>query len=186
MYLNYPVQTTCAECGTSLSGINLHRIGELYYCSADAERLSTTELRLNRLKDIELTEHKTMFDSVATDGTSKADVVVNGGFDSDTIWTKDADVTISGGVAVWTSALSGTALSQNGIVKIGVSYRIIFTVINYSSGGIRVIIGGVNGTLRSADGTYTEIMQAGVNSDFNLTSTGTGTFKVDNIETKRI
>ena len=180
------IRTTCAECGTSLSGINLHQIGELYYCSADAERLSTTELRLNRLLDIELTEHKTMFDSVATDGTSKADVVVNGGFDSATIWSKDADVTISGGLAVWTSALSGTALSQNGIVKVGVSYEVVFTMSGYSNGAVHATVGGVAGTSRSADGTYTEILQAGVSSKFNLTSTGTGTFNVDNIEAKRI
>ena len=156
LVLYHSIKTSCAECGTPLWGINLHRIGELYYCSADAERLSTTEARLNRLKEIELTEHKKMFD-----GSGAGDLISNGTFDSDTIWTKGTGWTISGGTATSDGTQSAaSALSQATPTKIeGVEYIYVFDVIGITAGNIRVQQSASHfGTSRSADGTYTETL----------------------------
>jgi len=179
--MNLSIKTSCAECGTPLWGVNLHRIGELYYCSADAERLSTTELRLNRLKAIELDNYKKMFD-----GSGKGELIINGSFATDSDWVKQSDVAITGGEAVWTNALNGTTLTQAGILIVGVIYEVVFTISNYTDGGLRAKLGGNLGTVRSALGTFTEDIQTGVNQDFVILSSGSGAdVSINNVSLRR-
>ena len=87
--------------------------------------------------------------------------VTNGSFATDTAWTKGAGWTIGAGVATATGAIS-TALSQTSAVTVlaGQSYNLIYTVTR-SAGGIIPSIGGVNGTERTASGTYRETIIAG-------------------------
>ena len=177
----HPVRTTCAECGTHLWGVNLHRIGELYYCSADFQRLSPEEEYQNQLLEIELDNYKSLFD-----GTGAPEKVINGDFATSAVWTTDADVTITGGEAVWTNALNGTKLTQTGILDIGVRYVIIFIMNSFTDGGAQAVLGGVLGTNRSAAGTYTETIQAGVNKNLIIRSTGSGAaFSINNISVRR-
>ena len=181
MNYNFPVRTTCAECGTHLWGTMLHRIDELYYCSADFQRLSPEEEYQNTLLEIELDNHKSLFD-----GTGSPQKVINGNFATDTVWIKDAGVTITGGEAVWTNASDDTKLTQTGILIIGVRYVIIFTVSSYTDGGVRLNVGSVPGITRNAVGTYTQTIQAGVNKNLIIRSTGSGAdFKIDNISARR-
>lgn len=93
-----------------------------------------------------------------------ANFVRNGGFDSDTLWTKGASVTINGGVAVIAQSVPADALTQSLAGKIVPtrSYRTEFTILNYVSGNILVRLANTglapyNGTFRTANGTYAEV-----------------------------
>ena len=92
-----------------------------------------------------------------------AELVTNGDFDTDTNWTKGTGWSIGSGVASLSGAQSAfSSLSQ----PIGTSannkyYRVIFTITAISAGGIRPWLGAYNaGTIRTAIGTYTEVIQA--------------------------
>ena len=91
--------------------------------------------------------------------------VSNGNFDIAGVWTygpawtydavnKEADVDTPPGRG---------NLSQNIGVRLGVSYLTSFTIKNYNNGTnrIAIVLGGVAGTDRTANGTYTELITAG-------------------------
>ena len=82
-----------------------------------------------------------------------ANVVVNGGFDADTNWTKGAGWTISGGKAVAT-ATTGALTTAPGPFVIGGMYRLSFTC-TVTSGSFRAYIGSNIVATISASGTYT-------------------------------
>ena len=79
-----------------------------------------------------------------------------GAFDSTTGWTTiGAGWTIAGGVADFNAAGSTNLISSSRLIS-GVTYEITFTVLNYVSGYVRCSAHTTLGTLRSANGTYTE------------------------------
>ena len=55
------ISTVCFECGTPLYGKDLHKIGDEYYCSADAERLSPEEEIKNEEQKKEVEEYTKIF-----------------------------------------------------------------------------------------------------------------------------
>lgn len=89
-------------------------------------------------------------------------LVINGGFDTDTNWTKGTGWTISGGVAVASSVSAFSSIIQNSVpFLIGRRYKIAFTVVSVTSGGVRPIFTGgtqVTGTSRTTTGTYVEYL----------------------------
>jgi hypothetical protein len=95
-------------------------------------------------------------------GTEYVDVtgtelVTNGDFATDSGWTKGTGWTISGGKANGASA--GGDVTQAISIPINKTYRVNYTISNYSSGIFRIILGAyVSGTNRSANGTYTDIL----------------------------
>ena len=114
------------------------------------------------------------------------DLVLNGGFDSDTLWNKDTGVTIAGSKAVWTNTGNNIGVTQTACTA-GVVYEVTFTVSDYSSGSVKVRY-PFSGTSRQANGTYTETGVATSTSVFLQGETvgGNPTFKVDNISLKQI
>ena len=60
--MNVKIRTTCAECGTPFQRVNLNKRDELYYCTADFQRLSPEEKLVNARKERELEIYKSMFD----------------------------------------------------------------------------------------------------------------------------
>lgn len=97
------------------------------------------------------------------------ELVVNGGFDSDTEWIKGPGWTIVAGVANADGLSNNSQISnsQNGIVE-GRVYSTEFTVFNYVSGSVNIRIkgdgNGGQGVQRSANGTYKEVITASANS----------------------
>ncbi len=74
-----------------------------------------------------------------------AELVVNGGFATDSDWTKGTGWTISGGEAVATAVASGQSISQAiAAMTAGKSYRITLTISSIS-GGIRPYAGSGGG-----------------------------------------
>lgn len=90
------------------------------------------------------------------------DVVVNGGFDTDTDWTKQEGWSISGGKAIADGTATGNRLifqTPTPPLKAGDECEITFTV-DSVNGSFTPVVGGANGTPRSAPGTYTETIVA--------------------------
>ena len=110
----------------------------------------------------------------------------NGGYDSDTAWTKGSGVTISGGTANAT-ALTGSMVTQTPATALvlGDYYLITFDVTARSAGSVTPVIGSTSGTARSAIGTYSEVLIAGAGSTLGLTGTGF-TGSVDNVTVNRL
>lgn len=112
--------------------------------------------------------------------TGGSDVVTNGGFDTDSDWTKQAGWTITGGKAVATATTG--SMFQTAVAS-GKTYQTTYTISEYSAGTIRIQIGNTNGTTRSANGTYTEILlSAGTGVLFDGLAEFTG--KIDNVIVK--
>jgi len=115
--------------------------------------------------------------------TDFANLVTNGGFGSDTIWTKGTGWTISAGVA---NAASGTAsnLDQLLTVKAGRSYRLTSTYTVSASSFTPSLTGttAVTGTAVTAGGTVSATLVANATSTglrFAKTATTVGT--IDNV-----
>lgn len=114
------------------------------------------------------------------------DVVINGGFDADTNWTKGTGVTISGGLLHYSGITNGVNTSQTAPVSIGKVYEITYTVSNYSAGSVQVRFSSSLGTIRTANGTYTEKILATSASLLVIAIGASSTFDVDNIIVKQV
>ena len=118
------------------------------------------------------------------------ELVTNGGFDSDTAWTKGTGWTISGGAAS-ANISAGTSLDQSLTTTINKTYQVTFTISNYISGGIRARFTGsanISGAVRSAVGTYTELFLAtATNNIFRMVDGGAGFVgAIDNISVREL
>ena len=106
-------------------------------------------------------------------------------FSSDTgFWTKQTGITIGGGVCAYTAAAGTTAFYRPGLAPAtpGRVFSVTFTVTGYSGGGVACNLGGgPNGTVRSANGTYTEEIAAGTNGVVQFFANGTTTLNIDDI-----
>jgi len=118
------------------------------------------------------------------------DVVVNGGFDTDTVWVKGAGWSISGG----TANIAGNTfsnLTQTVGSRQDIPVLTTFTISNYVSGTINIFVGDSSGvgTTRSADGTFTEIITTASSGGDLFFQTGGGvgfTGSIDNVSERRI
>ncbi len=83
------------------------------------------------------------------------------------------------------ATLSSNTLTQDTTEAAGEVYEVQFTLKNYSAGNVTVSIGGVSGTARSANGTFSEIITATGTGD--LTFTGAGfTGSIDNVVVRQL
>ncbi|HWA51560.1 MAG TPA: DUF2341 domain-containing protein [Patescibacteria group bacterium] len=116
-------------------------------------------------------------------------LVLNGTFDSSSSWNfNGTGWTISGGMGVATNAQTTDLTYQNVPLVAGRSYQITYTISGYTSGSVRVLAGnGGFGTMRSANGTYTEnIIAAGaLYVGFQIPVNGT-TLNIDNVSVTEV
>ena len=140
---------------------------------------------------ITATKVNSFLDTVITGGLG-SESVVNGGFSSSSNWSLGTGWTITAGTARATNITTGK-LQQNSSILLfpitaGITYQLTYTVSNHTLGSVRAVVGGVNLTTRSGDGTYTEQFTA-VSSNTNLVFEGVttpATFRLDNISLKRL
>lgn len=120
-----------------------------------------------------------------SDGTKVigSDMIVNGGFDTDTVWTKDANASITGGKLV----LSGsTGLTYQTIDLVdNASYKVTFTISDHSVGTVRAYLNGTNGTIRSSNGTYVDYITAG-SANTLVGINPSATLSIDNFSVERV
>ncbi|MBI2103898.1 LamG domain-containing protein [Candidatus Woesebacteria bacterium] len=116
------------------------------------------------------------------------DIVINGTFDTDTVWTKATEWTIAGGVASANNS-SGVDkyLTQTSPLVAGKVYEATFTVLNYSAGGVRLLIGNAAvGTIRTANGTYTQTIVSSGNTTLYVDALPGFIGDVDNVIVKQV
>ncbi len=114
------------------------------------------------------------------------ELVVNGTFDTDTAWAKNTGVTISGGIVNINTTATAHAIAQSPVVPAQKLYKVTYTVTSYTSGGIRCVVGGTAGVIRSAVGTYTEYVISAGSSTIQLASSGGFVGSVDNFSVKEL
>jgi hypothetical protein len=114
--------------------------------------------------------------------TEIPNMVSNSTFADNSWWVFEAGVAVSGGAAVYTNTANGYGFYKNnfGIIS-GKRYRISYTVLNRSTGGVRVRLGSALGTARTANGTYTDdVVATADNITFPCTEANTN-LSIDNV-----
>ncbi|MDC0637749.1 hypothetical protein OAP25_03510, partial [Flavobacteriaceae bacterium] len=106
--------------------------------------------------------------------------ITNGTFDNSVGWTLGTGWTIAGGVAT-ASASIGSTLYQDPPLVIGQTYTVTFTISNYSAGTVKIRLGLASGTLRSANGTYTEEITCSGSTEFIIQKDASGAFDIDDV-----
>ena len=117
-----------------------------------------------------------------TAGTEK---VVNGGFDTDSSWTKETSWSISGGKANVNNTTGSSRNIYQSILNSGKLYLITYTISNYVSGTLRVFANNVIGTSRTANGTYSEYIHAD-GTIIYLNASNNSQLSVDNVSVKEV
>ena len=118
--------------------------------------------------------------------TTGPEVVINGNFASNSNWTSDdGSFVISGGKANATNSQYHPALEQ-AFTHLDKKYSVTYTISNYSSGSILAYVGGTGqGTIRTSNGTYTEIIQAGGSNYIGFRTLNSFNGSVDNVSVKQ-
>lgn len=98
-----------------------------------------------------------------------SELVTNGNFTGDADdWTLGTNWAYSSNAACATASQAGQTLSQSIAITTGGYYRVEYTISTYTSGNVRVSLGGTNGATRSAAGTYTEFITAGATTTLSF------------------
>ena len=97
-------------------------------------------------------------------------------------WVLGTGWSIEDGKAIGTSTTNN--LQQLSILTAGDTYELTFTISDYSAGSVRANVGGVQGTLRSSNGTFTQIIGPATSSHFFFDGVSTFTGKIDNVIVK--
>lgn len=121
-----------------------------------------------------------------TSSTYSAELITNGGFASDTVWSKGDGWTISGGVGVASSC--NTAIS-NPITAYpaGAVFLVTYTIKTFTAGQCRAAIGGAAGAWQYAAGKVSELIttaNSGSTFDFYGASSFSGT--IDDVSVRRV
>lgn len=121
------------------------------------------------------------------DGLEAANIVQNGGFATDTLFTKGTGVTIAAGVASW----DGTQTADSDLTQVeddlltpvieGQAYLATFTVSGYSAGNVTPVVGDTEGTDRAANGTFSEVIIAGSGADIGVRGDADFIGSIDNL-----
>jgi hypothetical protein len=117
------------------------------------------------------------------------ELVTNGGFATDSDWTKESSWSIGSGVATRPSVADpGNSIYQTISISAGKTYRAVYTQIGTSFVGDGYIsIGGTDGAGNSGiPSTYTEDIVAGSDGTVKITRWGTETISFDNVSVKEV
>ena len=114
-------------------------------------------------------------------------LVVNGQFLADTDWTKGTGWTIANGVADCDGVQVAASSLLQAITFVPTnSYRVSFRINVVSAGDVTPVVGDTDGTARSTVGTFTEIIIAGVGSDFELEADALFVGEIDNVSVREL
>ena len=123
--------------------------------------------------------------SVKPTPTYGSELVTNGGFDTDSDWTKGTGWTISGGKANCDGSQTGnTLLYQNVGHSANKTYLLTFTISNYSSGQIDFALDSPFGGTTSGNGDYQVTLQPTSGGNFIIRANSTFIGSIDNVSVK--
>lgn len=116
------------------------------------------------------------------------ELILNGGFDVDADWTKNAWL-IVGGRAVLTDD-PASSITQSPTIEVGVTYRTKYEVVTFAGIAVVVVIavGGGTGTGRAAEGIFVENVLTIATSGVAIFGAAPfpGEIAVDNVSVKKI
>lgn len=116
-----------------------------------------------------------------------SELVTNGDFATDSNWAKGSGWSINNGKASVNTTTINVALTQDGIITVGKTYKVVYEVKDFVAGSIRVRLGDTWGSYRTANGTYTEYLVATTNTDFRFYATAATTeLSIDNVSVKQV
>jgi hypothetical protein len=108
-----------------------------------------------------------------------SNLLTSGDFSSASAWTAGAGWAVANSIATGTTASSTLAAAAS--VTSGTTYRVQYTITR-TAGSIQPSLAGVNGTSRSASGTYTDDITVATSGASTLVFTGTSfTGTVDDV-----
>jgi hypothetical protein len=113
-----------------------------------------------------------------------SNLILNGTFDSDTVWTKGTGWTISGGVATFAGHTEQSGLTQPLSLVPGRAYLVTYTVTRTAGSVTMQFTGGTSviSTARGSSGTFTDILVPLTgNNTFRVNALGTFEGTVDNV-----
>ena len=120
--------------------------------------------------------------------TAGSELIVNGDFATDSDWIKGTGWSISGGSLNGSSTTTSVTQLNTGLVA-GKMYQVVYTISNYVSGSVRIELGSANvsvGTIRSANGTYTEYIEALGDEQLIFDGISAFTGSIDNVSVKEV
>ena len=114
--------------------------------------------------------------------------VVNGGFSSDSNWTKGTGWTIANGVAINQGNNGSQQILQTGVVSSNKTYEMTITVLsNEGTGNNTIYIGNKIVSLINLEvGTHTFIATPTSGSSINIFCSSGGEFSIDNVSVREI
>ena len=183
--------------GLKISGNEIPSVvgNNTYYFEATATALEilrnsgVTDITITNISIIEITDD-TNLPRINYEGFSYQDAlgseeVVNGDFATDSDWLKGAGWTISGGTANAAIPVASGLTAIVGALTIGTTYKLTYTISNYSAGNIVIQAGWQSsGTSRSANGTYTEYLVCAGDTKVAFLGTSSFTGSIDNVSVK--
>lgn len=114
------------------------------------------------------------------------EIVLNTDLSVDEWWAKGANISIADGVAHFTGVATAQSLSKSTVLTIGATYRVLFTIKNYSAGMVSANVGASSTAYRrSGNGTF-ELLITAVNASIYFSSAnGPTTLDIDDISVKK-
>lgn len=112
------------------------------------------------------------------------ELVINGGFDTDTDWTKGLDWTIAGGLAIFAppGVAINSILQDNGVILANRTYRTQFTLVTFAGAlQAQVFLSNAVGTARNVVGTYAQDLTPTADGNLRIlgAALGAATIEVD-------
>ena len=116
------------------------------------------------------------------------ELVINGGFDTNTNWTFAGDIDITGGYVMASGYGPGMGLSQDISIVSGQFYQVEYTIQSYIDGEVFVKLGSASGQIRSSNGTHVEIVKAAGNPiiSFDFSGMSFTELELDNVSVKEV
>lgn len=122
--------------------------------------------------------------AVCTPTTLGSDLIVNGGFDADSDWTKGTDWTIGSGVATKVAGTAANLTQTVAPLTAGKWYTVTYTITR-TAGTLNSLIGAFVGPNRAANGTYTDVMRADTTA-FGFAADASFAGTVDNVSAQEL
>ena len=122
------------------------------------------------MNDTGVTNPQTVIFDGANSGGLTSNYVSSPSFDSDSGWSLGTNWSISGGKLIGSANTANGNLAGLGL-EANFTYKVVYSITSYTSGQVRVAVGGEFGAYRSGVGTYTEYIPSG-STGGNLTFRG--------------
>ena len=107
------------------------------------------------------------------------ELITNGDMSSGTGWALDSGWAIGSGVLTGSSVT--LEATQTGILVLGRTYKVVWTIASLSGGSVKVKCGTTTGTTQTGTGTFTEYITCAGNTNFLLDGHSAFSGTIDNV-----